>query len=75
MLGERCGHVRVVGRKLKGVGSPISSTVASHANFALGSSSFNPIHEELAATRAKSQLYKQRLKIVEKNMSQLIAQL
>ena len=74
VLGERCGHVRAVGRKLKGVGNSTSSTAASHANFAPGSSSFGPSYEELAAARAESQLYKQRLETVEQSMTQLITQ-
>ena len=65
MLGEKCDHERAVGRILKGAGSSTSSTAASHAYFAPGSSLVHPSFEELAAARAKSQMYKQRLKTVE----------
>ena len=65
VLGERRGHVKAVGRKLKGVGTSTSSTAASHAHFAPGSSSFGFSYEELAAARAESQMYKQRLETME----------
>ena len=71
MLGERHGHMRAVGRKLKGVGSSTSSTVASHAHFAPGSSSIGLSYEELAAARGESQMYKQRLDTMEQNIAQL----
>jgi len=58
VLGERRGHVKVFGRKLKGDESSSSSTVASHANFAPGSSSFIPTHEELDIARTESRQYK-----------------
>ena len=64
VLGERRGHVRAVDRKLKGVGTSTTSTAASHAHFASGSSSFGPSHDELVAARAESQMYKQMLEIV-----------
>ena len=54
VLGERCGHVIAVGRKLKAIRTSTSSTATSHARFALGSSSFGPSYEELAAARADS---------------------
>ena len=65
------GHVRAVGKKLKGVRSSTFSTTASHAHFAPRSSLVGPSYEELAAARVKSQIYKQRINTVEKNMAQL----
>ena len=35
LLGERRSHIRAVGRKVKGVGSPTASTAASHAHLYL----------------------------------------
>ena len=61
VLGERRGHERAIGRKLKCVGSSIFSTVASHAYFAPGFSSVAPSYEELDVARVESQMYKQRL--------------
>ena len=57
VLGERHSHVKVVVRKVKGVRSSTSSTAASHASFAPGSSYAGLIHAELAAARAESQQY------------------
>ena len=67
VLGKRRGHVKGVGRKVKGVKSSTSSTAASHANFALGSSSC-PIPTELAVARAETQQYRQRLDVMEDSM-------
>ena len=75
LLGERRGHERAVGRKLKGVRSSTSSTAASHAHFAPESSSVAPSYEELTAARAEAQMYKQRLDAMESNMAHLVAQL
>ena len=75
VLGERHGHVRAVGRKLKGVGTSTSSTAASHVHFAPGSSSVGPSYKELAAARAESHMYKQGLETVKQSMTQLITQL
>ena len=61
-------HQRAVGRILKGVESSTSSTAASHAYFAPGSSSFHPSYEELAAARAESQMYKEKLDAIEMNV-------
>ena len=54
VLGEQCGHIRGVGRKLKGIGNSTSSTAVSHAHFAPGSSSFSLSYEELAVVSADS---------------------
>ncbi len=80
VLGERRGHIRAVGRKIRGVDG---STTASHATFAPGSSSFNPSHQaDLAAAladsafaRAEAEQYRQRMDTMERNMNQLMAQL
>ena len=74
MLGERRGHQRVVGRILKGIGSS-SSTAVSHAYFTAGSLSVHPSYEELAAARAESQMYKERLDAMKMNVAHLVAQL
>ena len=55
---EQHGHVKGVGPKVKGVGNSTSSTAASHASFAPGSSFVNHIHAELATVRAESQQYR-----------------
>ena len=52
--GEWHSHVRSVGRKLKGVINSTSSTAASQAHFAPGSSLVGPSYEELVAVRAES---------------------
>ena len=54
VLGERHGHVRVVGKKVKGIKSSTSSTAASHASFAPESSYADLTHVELADIRAES---------------------
>ena len=75
VLGERRGHQRAVGRLLKGARSSYSSTAVSHAYFAPGASSVHPSYEELAAARALSQMYKERLDAMEMNVAHLVAQL
>ena len=47
LLVERWGHVRAVGRKVKGIGSSTTSVAISHVNFGAGSSSC-PTLSELA---------------------------
>ena len=77
VLRERRGHVKGVGQKVKGIRSSTSSTAASHANFALGSSS-GPTPAELAVAQAETQQYRQRLDVMEDfthSMSQFIAEL
>ena len=64
VLSERCGHVKGIGKKVKGIRSSTSTTTASHADFAPRSSSVDLIHMELAVTRAKSQQYQQRLDVM-----------
>ena len=47
VLGEQCGHMKRVGRKVKGIGSSTFSTIASHASFAPGSLFTSLTHAEL----------------------------
>ena len=65
---ERHGHVKGVGRKMKGIGSSTSSTATSHANFAHASSSAGLIHVYLANAQANSQQYWQSLDVMEDSM-------
>ena len=63
-FGEQRGHVKEVGRKVKGIRS---STATSHTSFAPGSSS-GPTQAELATARAETHEYRQRLDVMEDSM-------
>ena len=53
VLGERRGHEKGVGRRLKGLSSSASSTAGSRATCAPGSSSSGPTYEEFIVVQAQ----------------------
>ncbi|KAL5580670.1 hypothetical protein UlMin_013112 [Ulmus minor] len=82
VLGERRGHQRAVGRLLRGDRSSFATTAASHAYFAPGSSSAQPLYEQFAAAladsaaaRAETERYKNKVDSMEQNIALLVAQL
>ena len=82
VLGERRGHEKGVGRKLKGFGGSTSSIAGSRATCAPRSSSSGPTYEEFAAIQAQfasiqveSQQYREFAAMQQQFMANLIAQL
>ena len=82
VLGERRGHEKGVGHKLKGLDDSTSSTTGSRATCAIGSSSSGPTYEEFAAmqaqfttVQAELQQYWEFAAMQQQFMTNLIAQL
>lgn len=71
VLGDRRGHVKGVGQKVKGVDNSSSLTRGLHASFTFGSSSSDLVHVALASAQAENEQYQQSLQTVEAEVHRL----